>query len=73
MVPGIGGIMSLLWLFACVYLLFSIVGVVEADIRVKPGASPSAVLVAVSTLVFALTHPATATLRWLAERMPTKT
>lgn len=60
--------MSFLWFCTCAYLLVSIVGLLEADIRVRPGASPSALQIVRSALLFALTHPADAALRWLLTR-----
>ncbi|MCW2239290.1 hypothetical protein M2351_003920 [Azospirillum canadense] len=58
--------MSLFWFCACAYLLFSAVGLLEADIRVKPGASPSTACIVGTTLCFALAHPTSAALRWAA-------
>ncbi|QCO16574.1 hypothetical protein D3869_14730 (plasmid) [Azospirillum brasilense] len=60
--------MSLFWFCACAYLLFSAVGLLEADIRVKPGASPSTAQIVWTTLSFALAYPASAALRWMAAR-----
>ena len=63
--------MSLFWFCACAYLLVSAVGLLEAEIRVKPGASPSAAQIAWTTLCFALMYPASAAIRWMTTRTRT--
>jgi len=60
--------MSLFWFCACAYLLVSAVGLFEAEIRVKPGASPSVAQIVWTTLFFALTYPASAAIRWVTAR-----
>jgi hypothetical protein len=60
--------MSLIWFCACAYLLVGIIGLLEAEVRVKPGSTPLAVQIAWSTLCFALTYPASAMMRWIMLR-----
>ena len=57
--------MSVFWLCVCAYLLVSAVGLFEAEIRIKPGAEPSAPHVAWAALCYAMTYPATRAFRWV--------
>lgn len=60
--------MSFIWFCACAYLLVGIVGLLEAEVRVKPGTSPLAVQIVWSTLRFALMYPASAMMRGMMRR-----
>lgn len=56
--------MPLLWFCVCAYLMFAVVGLIEAEISVRPGASPSTAQAVATILWFALSHPALSALRW---------
>ena len=61
--------MSHFWFGTCVYLLFSVVGLLEADIRLRKGANPSLAAIVWAALRFGLCYPAASLIRWVSARV----